>query len=295
MSNGGPSNEELASVLEQIADLLEAQDENPFKIRAYRQAAANLRGTDKDVAELVRQEDEEQLQQIPNVGEGIAGLLEEYVRTGRSDLLQQLVGEVAPEEILKQVPGIGDELAQRVVEALDVRNLEALEQAAHDGRLAEVPGFGDDRVRAVRLSLAGLLSGAAQSHMARMSQRGQSEERPGVNLLLEIDDEYRRKAAAGQLKQIAPNRFNPENEAWLPILNTEREGWDFTALYSNTAQAHELGKTHDWVVIYYDREGEPENQATVVTETSGPLEGRRVVRGREAETKAYYEAQSDEV
>ncbi|MFP4343919.1 MAG: helix-hairpin-helix domain-containing protein [Anaerolineales bacterium] len=293
MSNGGPSNEELANVLERIADLLEVQDENPFRIRAYRQAAANLRGTDRDVAELVRQGDEEQLQQIPNVGEGIAGLLAEYVRTGRSDLLQRLVGEVAPEEILKQVPGIGDELARRVIEELDVRNLEALEQAAHNGRLAEVRGFGDDRVRAVRLSLAGLLSGAAQSRMARVSPRDQSQERPDLGLLLEIDEEYRRKAEAGKLKQIAPKRFNPENEAWLPILNTERKGWDFTALYSNTAQAHELGKTHDWVVIYYDREGQPENQATVVTEMSGPLEGRRVVRGREAETKAYYESRSE--
>jgi Holliday junction resolvasome RuvABC DNA-binding subunit len=288
MSSGGPSNEELAQVLERIADLLEAQDENPFRIRAYRQAAANLRGTDRDVAELVRQGDEEQLQQIPNVGEGIAGLLAEYVHTGRSDLLQRLVGEVAPEEILKQVPGIGDELAHRVIEALDVRSLEALEQAAHDGRLAEVPGFGDDRVRTVRLSLAGLLSGAAQSRMARVSQGDRSQERPDVALLLEIDAEYRRKAAAGELKQIAPQRFNPENEAWLPILKTEREGWEFTALYSNTAQAHELEKTHDWVVIYYDREEQPEDQATVVTETSGPLEGQRVVRGREAETKAYY-------
>jgi Holliday junction resolvasome RuvABC DNA-binding subunit len=288
MSSGGPSNEELAQVLERIADLLEAQDENPFRIRAYRQAAANLRGTDRDVAELVRQGDEEQLQQIPNVGEGIAGLLAEYVHTGRSDLLQRLVGEVAPEEILKQVPGIGDELAHRVIEALDVRSLEALEQAAHDGRLAEVPGFGDDRVRTVRLSLAGLLSGAAQSRIARVSQGDRSQERPDVALLLEIDAEYRRKAAAGELKQIAPQRFNPENEAWLPILKTEREGWEFTALYSNTAQAHELEKTHDWVVIYYDREEQPEDQATVVTETSGPLEGQRVVRGREAETKAYY-------
>lgn len=288
MSSGGPSNEELAQVLERIADLLEAQDGNPFRIRAYRQAAANLRGTDRDVAELVRQGDEEQLQQIPNVGEGIAGLLAEYVHTGRSDLLQRLVGEVAPEEILKQVPGIGDELAHRVIEALDVRSLEALEQAAHDGRLAEVPGFGDDRVRTVRLSLAGLLSGAAQSRMARVSQGDRSQERPDVALLLEIDAEYRRKAAAGELKQIAPQRFNPENEAWLPILKTEREGWEFTALYSNTAQAHELEKTHDWVVIYYDREEQPEDQATVVTETSGPLEGQRVVRGREAETKAYY-------
>ncbi|MGI9174618.1 MAG: hypothetical protein ACR2GR_04810, partial [Rhodothermales bacterium] len=63
--------------------------------------------------------------------------------------------------------------------------------------------------------------------------------------------------------------------------------WSFTALFSNSARAHELGKTDDWVVIYFDR-GEGERQCTVVTETRGPLKGRRVVRGRERECRSYY-------
>jgi hypothetical protein len=61
-----------------------------------------------------------------------------------------------------------------------------------------------------------------------------------------------------------------------------------TALFSNTALAHELGRTHDWVVIYFGRDGGPEHQRTVVTETRGPLEGRRVVRGREGECREHY-------
>lgn len=72
-------------------------------------------------------------------------------------------------------------------------------------------------------------------------------------------------------------------------MHVERDGWSFTALYSNTARAHDLGKTHDWVVLYYDQDGE-EGQATVVTETHGPLGGKRVVRGREAECRRYYES-----
>jgi hypothetical protein len=55
-----------------------------------------------------------------------------------------------------------------------------------------------------------------------------------------------------------------------------------TALFSNTARAHALGRTHDWVVLFYERNGD-EGQCTVVTETRGPLAGRRVVRGRESE------------
>jgi hypothetical protein len=72
------------------------------------------------------------------------------------------------------------------------------------------------------------------------------------------------------------------------IADEVRYGWAFTALYSNTKRAHELDKTHDWVVLYYERDGE-EDQATVVTETRGPLGGKRVIRGRESETREYYE------
>jgi hypothetical protein len=105
---------------------------------------------------------------------------------------------------------------------------------------------------------------------------------PSVERLLQIDDDYRRQAASGKLRRIAPRRFNPSGESWLPILHVDADGWFFTALFSNSARAHEAGKTRDWVVIYYERDGR-EGQATVVTETRGPLAGRRVVRGREQE------------
>lgn len=113
------------------------------------------------------------------------------------------------------------------------------------------------------------------------------QERPPVDLLLEIDEEYRRKAERDQLRKIAPKRFNPQGEAWLPILRTKRQGWGFTALFSNTALAHRRGKTHDWVVIYYERAG-AQQQATVVTAERGTLAGKRVVRGRERECREYY-------
>ena len=101
--------------------------------------------------------------------------------------------------------------------------------------------------------------------------------------MLDVDEEYRTKAKAGRLRQIAPLRFNPEGKPWLPILHTERGPWHFTALYSNTARAHELGKTDDWVIIFFSSDHQPEGQYTVVTETSGRNKGKRVVRGRENE------------
>lgn len=114
---------------------------------------------------------------------------------------------------------------------------------------------------------------------------------PDVGLLLEIDREYREKAAAGVLPKIAPRRFNPGHEAWLPVLHTRFGPWRFTALYSNTELAHDLNRTRDWVVICFDDgERDDEGQATVVTEWRGALMGRRVVRGREPECATHYRA-----
>lgn len=61
-----------------------------------------------------------------------------------------------------------------------------------------------------------------------------------------------------------------------------------TALFSNTARAHQLGRTHDWVVVYFHADSQPEGQRTVVTETAGELKGKRVVRGLEVECHAHY-------
>jgi hypothetical protein len=115
-----------------------------------------------------------------------------------------------------------------------------------------------------------------------------------VASILEVDAAYRRGEARNELRRITPRRFNPERKAWLPILHLERNGWHFTALFSNTARAHELGKSRDWVVISFSRDGD-EGQCTVVTEWQGPLQGRRVVRGREAECRAHYGAAAEPV
>ena len=115
---------------------------------------------------------------------------------------------------------------------------------------------------------------------------------PDVGLLLEVDREYREKAAAGLLQKIAPRRFNPEHEAWLPVLHTRFGPWRFTALYSNTERAHDLHRTHDWVVIQFDDGEGGEGQATVVTEYRGALKDGRVVRGREPECAAHYRARA---
>ena len=77
---------------------------------------------------------------------------------------------------------------------------------------------------------------------------------------------------------VAPKKFNPESKRWQPVMQMAKGGWRFKVLYSNTARAHELGKTSDWVVIYYER-GDQQGQCTIVTESRGPNRGERTVRG----------------
>lgn len=284
------SNEDIADMLERIADLLDAKDANPHRIRAYRDGASSVRDTKDQIADWVIEGNSERLRELPGIGSGLVRVISTFVKTGRSDVLDRLEGEVSPTDLFIQVPGIGEELAQRVYEELKVNTLEELERAAYDGSLQEVAGFGQKRIQAVRVSLAGMLSGTGQ-RIARWVETGEETSengRPSVKTLLKVDAEYRKKAKAGELRKIAPKRFNPDNEAWLPILNVERNGWAITALYSNTAQAHKLGYTDDWVVIYYERDGR-EGQATVVTKLNSPLKGKRVVRGREVECQRYYD------
>jgi hypothetical protein len=214
---------------------------------------------------------------------GLAAAIEEIGRTGRLARLDRLRGAADPEALFRTVPGVGPELARRIHADLHIDTLEALEVAAHDGTLAAVPGIGARRIAAIQASLASKLGRAPLIVRNRTRFR-----EPAVALLLDVDRQYRDDAAAGRLPVVAPRRFNPEGKAWLPILHTSRDGWHFTVLFSNTARAHELKRTHDWVVVYFHDDEHREGQRTVVTETHGLLHGKRVVRGREALCARHY-------
>jgi DNA polymerase (family 10) len=226
MSGNETSNKDIATLLDRIADLLDAKKENPFRVRSYRTAAQSIRDTKQSVAALVTSKGGEGIIGIKGVGERLAGLIQEYVEKGEVELVHTLEQEV-PEEAKQSIP---KQKAKHVFE-----------------KPIDIP----------------------------------------LGLLLDVDEEYRTKAAAGKLKRIAPKKLNPEGKAWLPILLTEHEGYKFTVMFSNTARAHELEKTNDWVVVYYEK-GKGENQVTIVTEQRGALKGKRVVRGREKECGEYY-------
>ena len=282
-------NQQMADKLREAAALLAQQGANPFRVQAYRRAAETLVRLPVGVRDLFTQEGLEGLLALPGIGRSIAGAIAEMLRTGRWRQLERLRGTLDPDRLFQTIPGVGPQLAHRLHETLHVDTLEGLEVAAHDGRLESVPGIGARRGAMLRAALASLLGRPRGRPVPTLQE-------PSVALLLDADREYREKARAGDLPTIAPRRFNPEGKAWLSVLHTCRDAWHFTLLYSNTARAHALGRTDDWVVIYfYGDNDHREGQRTVVTETHGPLRGRRVVRGREAECRTYYLAQAPTV
>jgi hypothetical protein len=275
-----PINEDIAGRLDEVANILAEQGASRFRVHAYQHAAAVVRGWPRPVSEIFKQEGLAGLEKLPGVGESIARAICDLLRHGRLAMLERLRGEHDPIALLSSVPGIGKVIAWQLHDELGLESLEDLEGAAHDGRLANFAGLGSKRLAGIRDSLAQRL-GRIRPDSGRFPTP-LAEAEPPVDELLDVDDEYRREAAAGHLTRIAPRRFNPSGESWLPVLHTTRGQRHYTALYSNTARAHDLHKTRDWVVLHYEgRNGE--QRYTVITAEFGPLAGRRMVRGREAE------------
>jgi DNA polymerase (family 10) len=271
-------NETIARKLNEYATYLEGEEPNVHRVGAYRRAADTVRQLGRPVKEIVEQEGRAGLEALPGIGRSLAYTLESLVRTGEFRTSRPDGGHIDPEHLLSSLPGVGPQLARLLHERLHITTLEEMERAAHDGRLHQV-GVGPKRLRGLIDALSGRL------RRSRLPEPIVGE--PPVADLLAVDADYRRQAAADLLPTLTPRRFNPEHEPWLPLFVTDRNGWRFRALYSNTALAHRLGQTHDWVVIYFD-DGVSAGQRTVVTETRGDLRGLRVVRGRERECRSHY-------
>jgi hypothetical protein len=268
-------NKDVADRLDEVAALLQGRGADPYRVEAYRRAATTVRQWPEPIAQVFRQRGLEGLEALPGVGPRIASAIRQLVVEGRLPMIHRLRGAADPETVLASVPGIGSRFAHRLHSELGLNTLQDLEAAAHDGRLATIAGFGEKRLAGIRDSLA--------HRLARLPQQSnRAGDVPPVAELLDVDREYRSRAAAGALRLIAPRRFNPTGEAWLPILHTSRGRRRYTALYSNTARAHAAGKTRDWVVLYSD-DGMSTRQHTVITAARGPHRGCRIVAGREHE------------
>jgi DNA polymerase (family 10) len=136
-------NAEVARILREAADLLELENANPFRVRAYRNAARTVEELAEPVAAMAR-EGTEPIDALPGIGADLAGKIVEIVKTGTFPLLEDLEKHLPEGTVeLMHVPGIGPKHARALAEQLHVTSIAKLEKAARGGKLHELPGFGE--------------------------------------------------------------------------------------------------------------------------------------------------------
>ena len=134
-------NEDIALIFEEMADLLEIEEANPFRVRAYRNAARTIRGLGKDLAEMLAKG--EDLTRLPGIGKDLAAKIEEILDTGHAKALDKLHKEVpASLEALLKIPGLGPKRVKVLYKDLKIKNVKQLESAARSGKIAGLSGFG---------------------------------------------------------------------------------------------------------------------------------------------------------
>ncbi len=274
-------NTEMARQFRTAAALLRAQHADHRRITAYERGAEQLDQLTESAASIYRRQGLTGLIALPTIGRTLASAIADVVEFGHWRWLERLEGDGDPERILASIPTVGPSLAHRLHAELHVDTLDELERAVYDGRLGRMRGVGDKRWHAIRDAL--LVRRRARevpTDAVGVDDHAAHASAPTVDVLLSIDAEYRTKADLNQLQTIAPRRFNPTQAHWLPVLHTEREGRHFTAMFSNTARAHQLGHIDDWVIISAD--GADDMSWTVVTDPSAGPAVQRVVRGETA-------------
>src|SRR5437660_2633935 len=130
-------NSEIAELFEEVADLLEIEGANEFRIRAYRNASRVVGGLSKSAADLVAQGDK--LSELPGIGKDLAGKIVEICQTGKLPVLEECRGRVAPGiRQLMRIPGLGAKRIRILCDKLKIAGLDDLKKAANDGALQEL-------------------------------------------------------------------------------------------------------------------------------------------------------------
>ncbi len=151
-------NADVAAVFSEIADLLELQGTNPFRVRAYRNAARTLSELGQNVRTMPERGDK--LDELPGIGPDLAGKIAEVAGSGKCALLERLRREL-PQGItlLLEIPGLGPKRVRTLHDELGIETLEQLLAAAREGRICTVHGFGEKTQK--------MILEAAQRHFAQ--------------------------------------------------------------------------------------------------------------------------------
>lgn len=186
---------EIAVVLEEIATLLELKDENPFKIRAYANAARSIETFGGNLSDL---KNEEALAKIPGIGKAIAAKVKELAETGSLEYLKELRAEF-PAAILElfSIPGLGAKKIKALYEKLHISSIEQLQKACESGRVAELAGFGETTQTKICEAIARRTQHAGSFQLGQITPEAETLRRdltahPDV-LIVDLAGSYRRR------------------------------------------------------------------------------------------------------
>jgi len=232
-------NSDVAEIFNKVADLLEILDENPFRVRAYRNAARVTGGLSQSVAAMV--EEGKDLTEFPGIGKDLAGKIGEIVKTGYLSQLQDLEDRIPPQLIrLMKIPGLGAKRVKTLYDELNITGLEDLKKAAEAGEIRKLKGFGEKTEAAI---------------LAEMG-REKKEERIKLNVAEEVAN-----GVVGYLKKVegvselivaGSFRRKKETVADLDILATCKKGspvMDAFVEYGNVDKVIAKGETRSTVVL----------------------------------------------
>lgn len=161
-------NDKIAAAFDEIADLLELQDANPFRVRAYRNAARTLVSWPEEMADWAAQKRD--FDDLPGVGADLAGKIGEILERGSCDQLDRLRAQF-PRGIteLLQIPGLGPKRVHALYHELGVRSPAQIQSAAREGRIRDIRGFGETSERRIAEAAAAYLQRSTRWPIARIA------------------------------------------------------------------------------------------------------------------------------
>ena len=237
-------NKELAEMFEQIADVLEFQNEMPFKVNAYRKASRILQDLDRDIEEIWQAGE---LEKIPGIGSGLAKKIDEYLRTGRMTKYEEVVRQVPSSLIeLMKIQNLGPKTLALANKELGVKTLEDLKRVIADGSLSRLPGMGEKKV---------------QNILRGMELYEQAQERISIAEALPIAErvvsQLRGHPAVERISPAGSLRRMRETVGDIDILVATRKGKNVIEAFTHLPQVREVlaaGETKGSVIVEEGRQ-----------------------------------------
>ncbi len=232
-------NQDIADIFEKVADLLEIEGANPFRVRAYRNAARVVADMSQSLADLAAQG--EDLTRLPGVGQDLAGKIREIITTGDLGLRQELEAQTPPAlALLLNLGGLGPKRVQLLHQKLGITSTTDLQEAAQSGKIKEIKGFGP-KIEQMILEGLGQLSAAGKRYKL-------------VTVEPVAESLVRHLKAAGAAEAIAAGSYRRRQETVgdLDLLVTGREAvrvMDAFVTYEDVRKVLARGDTKSTVVL----------------------------------------------